>query len=341
MIICAYNEEQSISRKLENTLEVDYPRDRLEIITFDNGSTDCTYEIAARYRKDRVKVYSLNEQNRGKSAGLNAALSLASGEIVAVTDVDCLLNRDVLLVSMPYFSDHSVGAVCGCQILRNPNENQITQIEGSLQDYYRFIRKAESNVDSTIIYNAEFMAFRKGLVSRIEEDVGADDTQIAIKIKESGHRALFLEKANFYEYAPSHWSARRTQKVRRSSQIIQAMLRYRYMMFKNRDAYSILIYPWNFFMHVISPLMFAGLLMMLVFILIIDPFRAGLALGVVALFAAVATIVTRVWLEKTTGGFVSTLLAFLDAQFSLLAGFLTLLVKKPYKWTPLQDTRRS
>lgn len=340
LIICAYNEEKTISRKLENTLEIDYPKDMLELIVFDNGSTDDTFKIAKKFEKYGVKVYSLNGENTGKSAGLNVAFKLAKGDITAISDVDCFLKKDVLLKSMPYFADSSVGAVSGSQILLNPEESQSTQMEDSLQSYYKLIRKAESNIDSTIIYNGEFLAFRKNLIERLDEDVGADDTQIAIKIKESGHRALFLNEANFYEYAPSSSKMRWKQKVRRSSQVVQVLLRYRYMMFKRPDTYSRLIYPWNFFMHTISPFIFMSLLVMLAFMFIFDPFASALALAIFGFTALLGVVVIEVHLKKNLKGILSTLFMFAHAQLTLFIGFWSLMRRKPYKWQPLEDMRR-
>jgi len=340
LIICAYNEERTISRKLENTLEIDYPKDRLELIAFDNGSTDGTFEIAKNFKKNGVKVYSLNGKNKGKSAGLTVAFKLAKGDIIVISDVDCFLKKDVLLKSMPYFADPSVGAVCGSQILLNPDESQSTQMEVSLQTYYKLIRKAESNIDSTILYNGEFAAFRRSLIGRLDEDVGADDTQIAIRIKESGHRALFLNEANFYEYAPSNSKMRWKQKVRRSSQVVQALLRYRYMMFRRPDTYSRIIYPWNFFMHVISPFIFVSLLVILPIMFIFDPFASALALTIFGFVVLLSVMVIELQLKKNLKGILSTLLTFAHGQLTLFVGFWSLMRKKPYKWHPLEDTRR-
>lgn len=340
LIICAYNEEISLSKKVENTLQIDYPRDRLEIMVFDNGSTDRTLEIAKGFEKRGVKVYALNAENKGKSAGLNVAFALAKGDIIAISDVGCSLNEDVLGKSMPNFEDAGVGAVCGSQILLNRDESRSSQMEDSLQGYYTFIRTVESNIDSTIVYNGEFLAFRKELIKRLDEDVGADDTQIAIKTKETGHRALFLENANFYEYAPSSMRTRWKQKVRRSSQVIQALLRYRHMIFKQSDTYSRIIYPWNFFMHVISPILFALLLVLLACMLFVDPLAGALTLTILASFALVGILALETYLGTSRKGFLYTLLTFIAAQFSLLVGLCTLIYAKPYKWEPQEDMRR-
>ena len=340
LIICAYYEEKSIEQKIENTLKIKYPEEKLEVIVFDNGSNDATLETAKRFENRGIRVYSLNSENRGKVAGLNFVFKLAKGEIVAITDVDCHLKDNVLLESMPYFNDVKVGAVCGSQILLNPEESQSTQMEESLQGFYKMMRKAESNIDSTIVYNGEFLAFRKDLIGRLDEEVGADDTQIAVRIRQSGHRALFLNEANFYEYAPKTLRTRWKQKVRRSSQLVQAIIKYRNLMFKSSEPYNSIIYPWNFFMHVVSPFFFVSLLAIGVIVAVTDPLFMGSVILISALLLLVCVLVLQIIHKNNFKGVSSALLMFIDAQITLFIGFWVQLRKKPYKWEPLDNTRR-
>lgn len=340
LIICAYNEEKSILQKIENTLKIKYPIEKLEVIVFDNGSNDATLEIAQKFENRGVKVYSLNSENRGKSAGLNVVFKLAKNEIVAITDVDCQLKDNVLLESMPYFNDVKVGAVCGSQILLNPEESESTQMEESLQGFYKMMRKAESNVDSTIVYNGEFLAFRKHLIEELDEEVGADDTQIAVRIRQSGHRALFLEEANFYEFAPKTLKTRWKQKIRRSSQVVQAIIKYRNLMFKSSEPYNCIIYPWNFFMHVVSPFFFVSVVALGVIVAVVNPLFLGFVLVVSAVFLLVCVLALQIMHKSGLKVIFSALLMFLDAQITLFLGFWIQLRKKPYKWEPLDNTRR-
>jgi cellulose synthase/poly-beta-1,6-N-acetylglucosamine synthase-like glycosyltransferase len=340
IIICAYNESKTIAKKIENTLKIDYSRSKLEIIAFDNGSTDNTFEIATQYEKDGVKVYRLGGKNTGKSAGLNVAFERAKNEIVAITDVDCLLKADVLVKSVPYFADPSVGAVTGSQILLNVSESSNTEMESCLQDFYKIMHEAESSCDSTIVYNGEFTAFRKQLIKKLDEDVGADDTQIAIKVKEAGFRALFLEEANFYEYAPSTFGTRWKQKVRRSAQLVQALVRYRSRMFRKSDVYSMIIYPWNFFMYVISPFVLAFLSLFLIFLLILDFWATMLLIALIATALALVLVILHLLFKKDIKAVPTTVATFLLAQLALLIGSISLLRRNPFKWEPLDEMRR-
>src|SRR5690606_21234105 len=94
LIIAAYNEAGVIEEKLKNTLSLDYPPDRLEIIVASDGSTDGTDEIVKRYAERGVQLLAL--PRRGKIPALNTASSLAKGEILVFSDANSMYAPDAL-----------------------------------------------------------------------------------------------------------------------------------------------------------------------------------------------------------------------------------------------------
>ena len=79
VIIPAYNESERVSKTIESALSLDYPKDKLEIIAVNHGSTDNTLEILNNY-KDKIKIINLQRnENERKGAAINAALGLAKG----------------------------------------------------------------------------------------------------------------------------------------------------------------------------------------------------------------------------------------------------------------------
>lgn len=342
LIICAYNEERSIESKIKNTLELEYPRDNLEIIIFDNGSKDRTYEIAKNFVDKGIKLCRLEGENRGKPAGLNVAFGYTQGEIIAMSDVDCSLKSDILTKSMPYFADPQVGAVSGFLTLLNPDQSPSTQMEKALQSGYRLIRKGESAVDSTIVFSGEFTAFRRSLIEKIEEDIAADDTQIAIRVRDHGKRALLLDEANFYEYAPPNFKARWKQKIRRGSAIVQALFRYRKRMFNSEyGLFGMVIYPWNFFMHVISPCLFASILAVSTLLLIFDFWAMIKILASILILVVLASIAAYLK-GKGIRYILNMLLTFVYSQIVLFVGSISLIKTRKglHKWEPIQEKRK-
>ena len=92
-MICAYNEQDVVDMKMENTLQLDYPHDKLHIMWVTDGSTDQTNERLARYADVEV-VFS--PERRGKTAALNHGISMVRSEITMMTDANTIVNREAV-----------------------------------------------------------------------------------------------------------------------------------------------------------------------------------------------------------------------------------------------------
>ena len=87
LLIAAYNEEDAIARKLENSLELDYPSDQLQILVVTDGSDDKTVEIVKRYAGRGVEL-THDPSRSGKMAAIERAMTSARSSIVVLSDVD-------------------------------------------------------------------------------------------------------------------------------------------------------------------------------------------------------------------------------------------------------------
>ena len=95
LIIAAYNEELKIEEKLRNSLNLEYPKDKLEIIVFSDGSTDNTNEIVNNYSKHGIKLIEL-QSRKGKTAGQNIAVEQAKGEIIVFSDANAIYRKNAI-----------------------------------------------------------------------------------------------------------------------------------------------------------------------------------------------------------------------------------------------------
>ena len=109
ILIPAYNEENSIAACLDSVLASDYPREKMEILVLDDGSTDKTAEIAKRYSTHGVIVCS--KENTGKADSLNFGIKKSTGEIIATLDADSFISPYSIRRMLPLFEDETVGAV--------------------------------------------------------------------------------------------------------------------------------------------------------------------------------------------------------------------------------------
>ena len=104
VVISAYNEEQVIAKKIENTLNLDYPEDLLEIAIISDGSTDGTNKIIREYaeKDDRIKA-CMEPSNKGKTEGLNRNVPRLNGEIIVFSDANSFYDKDLVKRIIPPF----------------------------------------------------------------------------------------------------------------------------------------------------------------------------------------------------------------------------------------------
>ena len=112
LIIAAYNEERAIADKLANSLCLDYPPEKLEIIVASDGSTDATDAIVSRFRPRGVRLMRV-EGRQGKTAVQNAAAAAATGEILLFSDANSLYEPAAVRRLVRHFAREDVGCVEG------------------------------------------------------------------------------------------------------------------------------------------------------------------------------------------------------------------------------------
>jgi poly-beta-1,6-N-acetyl-D-glucosamine synthase len=198
LLIPAYNEARVIARKIENSLALDYPRDRIEIVIVSDGSTDETVNIARA--AGGVRVLAL-PKNRGKVAALNAAVPQLKGEIVVFSDASAILAQDALWRLVENFSDRTVGAVCGRYTVVKPNEVNIGASEDVYWKYEAFLKSRESRLGSTLGAHGHLHAIRKELYPFPPSETINDDYVIPLSVVARGFRAVHEPTAVVYEEA--------------------------------------------------------------------------------------------------------------------------------------------
>jgi cellulose synthase/poly-beta-1,6-N-acetylglucosamine synthase-like glycosyltransferase len=112
VIVCAFNEKKHIRQKITNCLELDYPRDRLEIIVVSDGSTDDTDKFLEEINNPLVRTYRTPRQ-QGKTECQNLAVGLANNEILFFTDATVMHPPNALVLLVRSLADTSVGCVSG------------------------------------------------------------------------------------------------------------------------------------------------------------------------------------------------------------------------------------
>ncbi len=158
LLIPAYNEAAHIQAKLENSLALDYPKERLEIVVASDGSTDGTNAIVERYAHKGVTLHAM-PNNVGKAAMLSRVVPLLHGEIVVFSDASSELAPDALRLLLSNFADPHVGCVSGLYRLLEHSDLR-AEGEGLYWRYETFIKQQESRLHSILGAHGAFYAIR-------------------------------------------------------------------------------------------------------------------------------------------------------------------------------------
>lgn len=340
VIVPTYNEETTIEGKLYDLTGQKYPLDRMEVIVIDSGSTDRTPTIVQSFKASHPAVNILlimEGERQGKSAAMNKAIHRVSAEseVIVVTDSDSRLGENSLSHVVKTLEDPRVGLATGVQLVANPEESGSTQMESNYRGFYRTIRQGEGLLDSTPICDGELIACRRSVVQslRVRENVNADDTQLAIFTRRAGFRSICCPDATFHEFAPPRIGDLWKQKVRRGQGIVRTLWANRDLLFNRRfGKFGTLIFPMNFYMHIVSPVALTVLVILGLGVATIEwgPLPLGLlVVGVLVLLGAASR--TRIG---------STIMTFIHYQLILLAAIaLSIAGKSLHKWQKIPSVR--
>lgn len=202
LIIAAYNEEQTISEKLDNALAMNYPREKLQIIVASDGSTDRTNAIVSACADERVKL--LCRPRQGKIHALNAALLETSSEIVVFSDANTIYERDAVKYMMENFADEEVGGVAGNSCYERPLQRKATAEASSEGEqlywhYDTWLKEMESLTGSVVSAHGGMYAIRRKLYQPLTTSSVTDDFTISTNVVAQGKRLVFERRALAYE----------------------------------------------------------------------------------------------------------------------------------------------
>ena len=197
LLIAAYNEQNVIASKLENTLALDYPKECLQVVVAADGSDDHTPQIVETFA-DRGVELSYDFHRRGKMAAINRALPRLQHEIIVFSDANNLYAPDALIELVKPFSDPKVGAVTGSKnIMDDPDAH--AKADGLYWRYESAIKKHETALGSCTGVAGEILAIRRSLYQPPPDHVINDDFFIGMSVLRQGYRLVYAPNAHSHE----------------------------------------------------------------------------------------------------------------------------------------------
>lgn len=222
LLIAANDEAAVIGRKLENSLMLDYPMHRLEIVVASDGSRDGTNEIV-RAMAPRVQLRAY-ETRRGKIAAINEAMRSVEAEVVVLSDANTFLRPDAVRKLVRNFADPQVGAVSGDVVLTGER----AALAGSEDLYYRYerhLQRLESEIGSLVGVDGALYAVRTDLFVAPPADTILDDMAIPMAMLRAGYRVVFEPDALAEEAGSGSASEEFWRKVRVVAGAVQFLVR--------------------------------------------------------------------------------------------------------------------
>lgn len=217
-VIPCKNEEKAISKTIRKCFEADYPKEKLEVIVINDGSTDKTYEVLMELKKQYPSLQVVNwEQNKGKRHGMAEGFRCAKGEIIIQLDSDSYIDPSTFRKIVEPFKNPTVGAVCAHADPENADENILTKMQAA---YYfmsfRILKAAESTFASVFCCSGCSSAYRRSVIVPIldtwlkEKFLGlpvtwGDDRSLTNWVLRLDYKTIYTDEARAFTICPSSW----------------------------------------------------------------------------------------------------------------------------------------
>lgn len=223
-MIVAHNEEKVILEKLQNAIEIDYPKEKLQIIIASDFCTDNTNDIVQSFidaHPDRNIVLHKSIEHKGKTNAQNEAQKIAVGEILVMTDANALFKADAFRELVSYFTDESIAYVCG-KLVYVKSDNLTSDSESTYWNLEMKVRDIESRLQTITAGNGSIYAIRNSLYVDIDP-IRCHDEEFPYIYSLQKKKALFNPDAISYEKTGDTNSDEYKRKVRMNRTILDIL----------------------------------------------------------------------------------------------------------------------
>lgn len=197
LLIAAYNEEDTIADKIKNSLELDYPKDKMEIVIVSDGSTDRTDEIVKSFESSGIRLFRV-EGRVGKTEARNQAVLAMRREIIVFSDATAIYEKDAIRKLVRNFKDSTVGMVSGNLKYFEKGQSSMGLATKLYWNYEKTIKKAQSKLYTLTGAVGCINAFRRKLYHVLPPNIIEDFTE-PLMIVAQNYRIVYEEEAVAYE----------------------------------------------------------------------------------------------------------------------------------------------
>jgi len=226
LVIAAYNEEKVIEEKIKNSLNINYPKNKFEIIIFSDSSTDRTDEIIKKYGKEGIKLVRI-EGRKGKTVCQNEVVKLAKGEIIVFSDANSMYEPTAIKKIVRNFYDEKVGCVVGeLKYRQNIKGEDINIVRGEnvYWKYDQILKKLESKTSSVVSGNGSIYSLRKNVYIPLENIMNSDFIE-PLRIFKKGYKIIYESEAIAWENTSENVQQEFQRRIRMVTQTVYSILK--------------------------------------------------------------------------------------------------------------------
>lgn len=218
VIICALNEEEMVGAAIRSAFASRYPREKLEVICVDDGSTDGTALAMKKARETwgrSLKVIRF-EKNRGKRRAFYEGFRASKGEVIVSLDADSRLDRSAIRhIVLPLIRDGETAAVAGRVAVLNEKENLLTRMLAVRYALaFDFGRGYQSVYGGVVCCPGALAAYRRVFLARVirrwlhQRFLGrrcthGEDRALTTLAMKAGHMVRYQSNAVVYTRVPT------------------------------------------------------------------------------------------------------------------------------------------
>ena len=225
VIVPCWNEATTITATCHSLLALDYPKEKLEIILVDDGSTDATPTMMASFAH-HPQIRIISKENGGKHTALNAGIAATHAELVGCLDADSFVDPEALGEIIFCFADTRVAAVTAAMSVHRP-QNFLQHMQNAEYTFGITLRHAFASINALYVTPGPFSFYRRSII----EELGGfryghqtEDMEMALRIQQAGYRIENAPHARVYTKAPGTIAKLLKQRVRWTSGFLRNIL---------------------------------------------------------------------------------------------------------------------
>jgi cellulose synthase/poly-beta-1,6-N-acetylglucosamine synthase-like glycosyltransferase len=221
LVVAAYNESAVLLKKINNCLEIDYPRHLLNLVFITDGSNDGSADLMQQY--DFITLLHQSKRE-GKSAALKRAMRFVQTPVVIFSDANCLLNPGCVRAMVRHYANEKVGGVAGeKKILQSQRSSAVGQAEGMYWKYESFMKRQDADFNTVVGAAGELFSIRTRLFRAMEDRFILDDFILSMQVCLEGYRIEYEPGAFAAETSSATLAEEEKRKIRIAAGVYQCI----------------------------------------------------------------------------------------------------------------------